>query len=93
MLQIIHEIESQAATSQEQMVAVRAQIAAKQRDMRLLQLTADELGQLRADANVYEGVGKMWAFFSLFLSLSLDLSLTYFSLRRFLFSSYPPLVQ
>ncbi len=41
------------------MSVVKAQIAAKQRDVRLLQLTADEVKGLPAETNVYEGVGKM----------------------------------
>ena len=45
--------------AQEQMSVVKAQMAAKQRDLRLLQLTADELKGLPADRNVYEGIGKM----------------------------------
>ena len=47
--------------AQEQTSVVKAQIAAKQRDMRLLQLTADELKGLPAERHVYEGIGKMYS--------------------------------
>ncbi|KAI9887416.1 MAG: hypothetical protein M1823_000753 [Watsoniomyces obsoletus] len=59
---IIREIETQAVVAQEQMSVVKAQIASKQRDVRLLQLTTDEVKGLPADTNVYEGVGKMFVF-------------------------------
>ena len=45
--------------AQEQIGVVKAQMAAKQRDARLLQLTVDEVSELPGDTNVYEGVGKM----------------------------------
>jgi prefoldin subunit 1 len=43
------------------MAIVKAQIAAKSREGRLLQLTSKELAGLPADTQVYEGVGKMYA--------------------------------
>ncbi|KAI9748171.1 MAG: hypothetical protein M1815_003470 [Lichina confinis] len=57
---ILREIETQAVVAQEQIGVVKAQMAAKQRDARLLQLTVDEVSELPGDTNVYEGVGKMF---------------------------------
>lgn len=57
--QLIQEIESQAIASQQQIGVVKAQILAKQREIRLLDLTTTELGQIPSDTKVYEGVGKM----------------------------------
>lgn len=45
--------------AQQQINVVKSQIAVKQRDIRLLQLTSTELSSLPKDTNVYEGVGKM----------------------------------
>lgn len=56
---MLREIENQAVVAHEQINVVKAQMAAKQRDMRLLQLTLDEVSGLARDTNVYEGVGKM----------------------------------
>ena len=55
----MQDIESKAAFSQQQLAIVKAQMAAKQREIRLLQLTAKELDGLPAKTKVYEGVGKM----------------------------------
>ena len=57
--QLMREIESQAMVAQQQINIVKAQVAAKQRDVRLLQLTSSEVSDLPKDTNVYEGVGKM----------------------------------
>ncbi|KAK2742689.1 hypothetical protein FQN57_005144 [Myotisia sp. PD_48] len=57
---LVQEIEAQAIAAQQQINIVRSQIASKQRDMRLLELTSDEISQVPKDANVYEGVGKMF---------------------------------
>lgn len=57
--QLMQEIESRANFSQQQLQIVKAQMAAKQRDIRLLQLTSKELDTLPKGTNVYEGVGKM----------------------------------
>lgn len=59
MRQLLGEIEQKAAFSQQQIGIVRAQIAAKKREDRMLQLTNVEIDSLPKDANVYEGVGKM----------------------------------
>ncbi|EEA20540.1 hypothetical protein TMatcc_000525 [Talaromyces marneffei ATCC 18224] len=57
---LVQEIESRAIVAQQQISIVKTQIATKQRDIRLLQLTSSELGSLSKDTNVYEGVGKMF---------------------------------
>ncbi|KAN0069772.1 Prefoldin [Elaphomyces granulatus] len=57
---LVQEIETRAITAQQQINVVKAQISAKQRDLRLLQLTSKEIGSLPKNTNVYEGVGKMF---------------------------------
>ncbi|KAL2266575.1 hypothetical protein VTJ83DRAFT_5927 [Remersonia thermophila] len=57
---LVREIESQAVAAQQQISLVRTQVAAKQREMRLAQLTKNEIAALPADTPVYEGVGKMF---------------------------------
>lgn len=59
---LVNEIEAQAMMSQQQINVVKSQIAVKQRDIRLLQLTSSEVSNLPKDTNVYEGVGKMFVF-------------------------------
>lgn len=58
-VQLLGEIEQKAAFSQQQITIVKSQIAAKNRESRMLQLTTVELDGLPKDANIYEGVGKM----------------------------------
>ena len=55
----MREIESQAIAAQQQISLVRTQVASKQREMRMTQLTRGEIAALPADTAVYEGVGKM----------------------------------
>ena len=55
----MREIETQAIAAQQQIGIVRSQLAGKQREMRLAQLTRTEISSLPAETNVYEGVGKM----------------------------------
>lgn len=55
----MQEIEARAILSQQQLQIVKGQIGAKQRDIRLLQLTSRELDKLPKLTKVYEGVGKM----------------------------------
>lgn len=55
----MREIESQAIAAQQQISLVRSQTASKQREMRLAQLTRNEIASLPSDTAVYEGVGKM----------------------------------
>ncbi|KAF8417451.1 Prefoldin [Tirmania nivea] len=57
---LLQEIEARATLSQQQLQVVRGQVATKQRDIRLNQLTIKELESLPKDTNVYEGVGKMF---------------------------------
>ncbi|KAI9677095.1 MAG: hypothetical protein M1817_006934 [Caeruleum heppii] len=59
---LVQEIEAQAVQAQQQINVVKTQIAAKQRDVRLLQLTSNEVSSLPSDTKVYEGVGKMFVF-------------------------------
>ncbi|EHK16358.1 uncharacterized protein TRIVIDRAFT_40864 [Trichoderma virens Gv29-8] len=54
------EIESQAIAAQQQIGMVRTQIAAKQREQRLLRLTIGEVQSFSSNSVVYEGVGKMF---------------------------------
>lgn len=46
--------------AQQQISLVRTQVASKQREMRLAQLTRGEIASLPSDTAVYEGVGKMY---------------------------------
>ncbi len=57
----MREIETQAFQAQQQIAVARSQVANKQREMRLAQLTQKELASLPADTPVYQGVGKMCA--------------------------------
>jgi hypothetical protein len=57
--QLVQEIETQAIQSQQQISLVRSQIASKQREIRILELTSKEVGDLPSGTNIYEGVGKM----------------------------------
>ncbi|KAI9827573.1 MAG: hypothetical protein M1832_004923 [Thelocarpon impressellum] len=57
---LAQEIESRALQAEQAIGGVKAQIAAKQRDGRLLQLTTSEVRSLPTGTNVYEGVGKMF---------------------------------
>ncbi|KAL2159273.1 hypothetical protein VTH06DRAFT_2708 [Thermothelomyces fergusii] len=57
---LVREIESQAIAAQQQISLVRTQTASKQREMRLAQLTRNEIASLPPDTAVYEGVGKMF---------------------------------
>lgn len=58
----MQEIESQAINAQREINVVKGAVSAKQRDIRLLELTNRELKVLPKDTKVYEGVGKMYAF-------------------------------
>jgi hypothetical protein len=57
------EIEQKSQFSSQQIQVVKAQMASKARENRMLQLTASEVGALPKDTHVYEGVGKMYVFF------------------------------
>lgn len=58
-MQLVQEIESQAVAAQQQIGLVRTQLASKQRETRLAELTRSEMATLPPGAAVYEGVGKM----------------------------------
>jgi hypothetical protein len=57
--QLLQEIETRAMASQQQIGLTKAQMTAKQREIRMLQLTSKELSELPSATPVYEGVGKM----------------------------------
>ena len=57
---LLQEVESQAVLAQQQISVVKSQLSSKQREMRLIQLTDKEIGQLPKSTKVYEGVGKMY---------------------------------
>ncbi|KAF2667554.1 prefoldin subunit 1 [Microthyrium microscopicum] len=57
---VLMEIEQKSIQSSQQIQLVKAQIAAKKRESRILQLTASEVGVLPSGTAVYEGVGKMF---------------------------------
>ncbi|KAL2043373.1 hypothetical protein N7G274_003679 [Stereocaulon virgatum] len=56
------EIESQAQSAQREINIVKTAVAAKQRDIRMLELTSSEVKSLDKDTKVYQGVGKMFVF-------------------------------
>lgn len=58
-LQLVREIETQAIQAQQQISLVRTQLAGKQREKRLVQLTQSEISSLPVETPIYEGVGKM----------------------------------
>ncbi|MCJ1373160.1 hypothetical protein MMC20_004387 [Loxospora ochrophaea] len=59
---LVREIEAQAILAQREINVVKSTVSAKQRDVRLLELTSNEVKQLPKGTNVYEGVGKMFVF-------------------------------
>jgi hypothetical protein len=65
--QILVQIQQTAVQSQRGLNATRQQLTAKERERRIVQLTAEEIGQLDSNVNLYKGVGKMC---SDFMSLS-----------------------
>ena len=58
-LQLVQEIETQAVQAQREITVVKTAIAAKQREVRMLELTTSEVKSLPEDTKLYEGVGKM----------------------------------
>jgi chaperonin cofactor prefoldin len=58
------EIEQKSQFSSQQIQVVKAQMASKARENRMLQLTASEVSALPKETHVYEGVGKMYVRFS-----------------------------
>ncbi|KAJ5935411.1 hypothetical protein N7466_004958 [Penicillium verhagenii] len=57
---LLQEIETRAMASQQQISVTKAQLTAKQREIRMQQLTTKELSELPDETRVYEGVGKMF---------------------------------
>ena len=55
----MQEIETKALQAQREIGVVKSAISAKQRDVRLLELTISEVESLPKNTGVYEGVGKM----------------------------------
>lgn len=54
------QIQQTAVQSQRALAVTRQQVANKERERRILQLTMSEVGQTEDSVNVYRGVGKMW---------------------------------
>lgn len=59
VLQVLREIEAKASFSAQQLQIVRGQIASKNREKRMLQLSSSELDTVPKETPVYDGVGKM----------------------------------
>ncbi|KAL1694825.1 Prefoldin [Schizophyllum commune] len=57
---ILNQIQQTAVSSQRAYNFAQQQMAAKQRERRIVQLTIDELSQLDNDTKMYKGVGKMF---------------------------------
>ena len=57
--QILVQIQQTALQSQRALNVSRQQIAAKERERRIVQLTIEEITSLQGDVNLYKGVGKM----------------------------------
>ncbi|KAI5788075.1 Prefoldin [Pyronema domesticum] len=57
---LMQDIESKAAFSQQQLQIVREQMALKAREIRVSQLTAQELTKVPEGTKTYESVGKMF---------------------------------
>lgn len=60
--QILMQIQQTAIQSQRSLNISRQQIAAKERERRILQLTIEEIKGLDEDVNLYKGVGKMYVY-------------------------------
>ncbi|KIP11761.1 hypothetical protein PHLGIDRAFT_21477 [Phlebiopsis gigantea 11061_1 CR5-6] len=57
---ILMQIQQTAVQSQRALNVSRQQIAGKERERRILQLTIEEIKGLDGDVNLYKGVGKMF---------------------------------
>ncbi|KAF2484403.1 Prefoldin [Neohortaea acidophila] len=58
--EVLREIEAKASFSAQQLQIVRGQIASKNREKRMLQLSSSELDTVPVETPVYDGVGKMF---------------------------------
>ena len=56
---MLGQIQTKALQSQQDINLVKSQIAAKQREIRMLELTSKEVSSVPEHTKVYEGVGKM----------------------------------
>ena len=52
------QIQQTAVQSQRALNVARQQLAVKERERRILQLTIEEITSLKGDVNLYKGVGK-----------------------------------
>lgn len=59
-VKLLQEIEQKSAFAQQQLGVVKSQIASKNRESRMLQLSEVELDTLPKETPIYDGVGKMW---------------------------------
>ncbi|VDB91600.1 unnamed protein product [Peniophora sp. CBMAI 1063] len=57
---ILVQIQTTAANAHKNLGATKQQIAVKERERRILQLTIEEITGLEPDVNLYKGVGKMF---------------------------------
>lgn len=57
---ILEQIQTQAVISQRSLNVARAQIQAKEKEKKILQLTMRELGTMPPESKMYKGVGKMF---------------------------------
>ncbi|KAL5601252.1 uncharacterized protein BROUX77_005501 [Berkeleyomyces rouxiae] len=57
---LVYEIENQAMMAEQQIGISKSQVAGKQREMRLLNLTMKEVSSLPTEAPLYKGLGKMF---------------------------------
>ena len=60
-MQLLQEISSKAQFAEQQLGIVRAQMASKNRESRMLQLSNTEMDALPQETPVYDGVGRMCA--------------------------------
>lgn len=58
--QVLQEIQEAQQKSAQQLGLVKSQIASKNRESRMLQLSEVELDTLPKETPIYDGVGKMW---------------------------------
>ncbi|KAH9486435.1 putative prefoldin subunit 1 [Psilocybe cubensis] len=57
---ILLQIQQTAVQSQRALNVSMQQTSVKERERRILQLTIDEISQMKGDVNLYKGVGKMF---------------------------------
>ncbi|KAL2890481.1 putative prefoldin subunit 1 [Ceratocystis lukuohia] len=57
---LVHEIENQALLAEQQIGISKSQVASKQREIRLLNLTMKEVSGLSKETPLYKGLGKMF---------------------------------